>query len=160
VYDNVFEMAEAALAEGAVSSGGGSSGGVAGAVGGVVSGIIGAISGNAIAAKQAAAQIQSSKIGAQAQVDVANINSGANVNIANISNSGMNQRQLIANQAASAAMDKQFGFAAQQAEAQRQFEGSLINQRNALFNYAIFGFALVEALALFGLMISFLILFA
>ena len=30
----------------------------------------------------------------------------------------------------------------------------------AIFNYAIFGFALVEAIALFGLMMAFLILFA
>jgi F-type H+-transporting ATPase subunit c len=30
----------------------------------------------------------------------------------------------------------------------------------AIFNYAIFGFALTEAIALFGLMMAFLILFA
>ena len=34
------------------------------------------------------------------------------------------------------------------------------SQNKAIFNYAIFGFALTEALALFGLMMAFLILFA
>jgi F-type H+-transporting ATPase subunit c len=33
-------------------------------------------------------------------------------------------------------------------------------QNKAIFNYAIFGFALTEALALFGLMMAFLILFS
>jgi F-type H+-transporting ATPase subunit c len=32
--------------------------------------------------------------------------------------------------------------------------------RGALFSYAILGFALVEAIALFGLMVSFLILYS
>lgn len=34
------------------------------------------------------------------------------------------------------------------------------NVKDQLFSYAIFGFALTEAIALFGLMMSFLILFA
>ena len=34
------------------------------------------------------------------------------------------------------------------------------DQKNVLFNFAIFGFALTEAIALFALMIAFLILFA
>ena len=34
------------------------------------------------------------------------------------------------------------------------------SQKNVLFNFAIFGFALTEAIALFALMIAFLILFA
>ena len=33
------------------------------------------------------------------------------------------------------------------------------SQNKSIFNYAMFGFALVEALALFGLMMAFLILF-
>ena len=34
------------------------------------------------------------------------------------------------------------------------------SQNESIFNYAMFGFALVEALALFGLMMAFLILFS
>jgi len=34
------------------------------------------------------------------------------------------------------------------------------SQNKSIFNYAMFGFALVEALALFGLMMAFLILFS